>query len=154
MNGTPASSSAATFLREPCPSPQHHEAERGPVVVHAEGDPPVTCQVASLHGPLPGVEHDVVPVEQEPDRRHVRAAVGTDGGQLCGAGSVRDEPPPLFLGHLVSHGFHPPCPGPGRGEGWRGDPPDRRGRHTGQTTGNIRGRHTTWGRTRDSTGCW
>lgn len=71
------------------------------------------------------------------------------GGTTAGSGLA-----PLFLGHLPPLGPRPPCPAPGRGEGWREGPPARRERHTGQTTGKTRGRHTTWRRTRDSAGCW
>ncbi|GHA36400.1 hypothetical protein GCM10010372_40580 [Streptomyces tauricus] len=121
------------------------DLDRGPVVVHAQGHPAVPSQIPPLDGVLPRVEDQVVAVEHEPDRCHMRAPVGPDGRQLASAGAVRDERPPFLIGHLVCHAPILLARTATVGKAGRSDPPAR-GNHTSRGDGS-------WRRTGDSTGC-
>ena len=93
----------ARFLGQLGAPLQHHEVEGRPIVVHAESDSPVTGKIAPFYRFLRRVEHHIVPVQQEPDRRHMGAPIGANGRQLAGTCAVRDERPPLLVGHVLCH---------------------------------------------------
>ena len=60
-------------------------------VVDGDAHARITLQRLSLHRSRAGGEDHVVAVEHEPHRRHVRAAVGTRGRDLRGAGAFHQE---------------------------------------------------------------
>src|SRR5262249_21310755 len=55
-----------------------------------------------------GREDEVLAVEHEPDRRHVRSSVLTHRRQLPGPRPLGQQSPPLVVGHLC-HGISPCC---------------------------------------------
>src|SRR5450755_5048373 len=81
------------------------ERERRPVVVHAHARPAGAGQRAALQRAGAGVEDDVVALEHEPDRHHVRAAIAARRGQLAGPGADHDELPPLGIRHRAHRGL-------------------------------------------------
>ena len=102
-----------------------HERERRRLVVHAQRHAAVPQDVLALHGVRAGVEDDVVTIQHEPDRHHVRVAGRREHGQLAGAGAVAEELPDLVRGHLggppLSHRWRSCCARAG------GSPSRRRG---------------------------
>jgi hypothetical protein len=78
-----------------------HERERGRVVVHDHRNAWVLQKVPTLDGPCAGGQHQLLAVEHEPDRHHVRGAFAADRGELPSPRPMREELADLGRCHLA-----------------------------------------------------
>src|SRR5680860_59482 len=82
-------------------SVQDDVRKRRVLVVHTQRQARLAPQVAPLdRARTRGEEEIAVVVELEPDRRHVGASVGGDGGELAGARAGAQKLPRFLSGHL------------------------------------------------------
>ena len=78
--------------------------ERRSLVIDEEGHPLVAADRSALERVGTRHEQQVLSIEDEPDRRHVRAPIRLHGCELASAGPLAQELLKLFVTHRVGHG--------------------------------------------------